>query len=356
MKRKYLIIGNAENTHMLKWVKALSGYYDLFLISSKTTHASIHNLLPSDHIYNLDIAITAEGGNYKLLREYGRVRKIINEIKPDIINPHYITSHGFLAALVKKFNRTRFVLVQSAWGSDILVTPFQNKIYRQITRFCLKMADIATSDSMHMTEVLGSIYPVTTLTFSFGLDELPPYHPSEKNNHLYYSNRMLSANYNIDEVIRFFSRIAAHDHEARLIIAHDGTERQSLKSLVQDLRLEDRVTFMGFIDEKEQELNYRKARFYISIPTSDATSVSLLEAMAYGCVPIVSDIPANREWITEGENGIYYKSGKTGFDEISMALVKQELFVGRNREIIKKRAIFPDAIKNYVEQLKNMFM
>jgi len=42
----------------------------------------------------------------------------------------------------------------------------------------------------------------------------------------------------------------------------------------------------------------------VSVPESDATSISLLEAMAFGCVPVVSDLPANREWIQNGVNGI----------------------------------------------------
>jgi glycosyltransferase involved in cell wall biosynthesis len=36
---------------------------------------------------------------------------------------------------------------------------------------------------------------------------------------------------------------------------------------------------------------------------SDGTSVSLLEAMAAGCVPVLSDLPANREWVVDGLNG-----------------------------------------------------
>ena len=36
---------------------------------------------------------------------------------------------------------------------------------------------------------------------------------------------------------------------------------------------------------------------------SDGMSLSLLEAMACGAFPVVSDIPANREWITHGVNG-----------------------------------------------------
>ncbi len=354
MKKRYLIIGNAENTHMLKWVKALIRHYDLYVISSMKTHRAIHELLPEGHIFDLDLGITGEGGNYQLVFEYFKVKKIIREIDPAIVNPHYITSHGFLAALIKRSGRFKFLLVQSAWGTDILVTPFRNPFYRWVTKFSLKAADWATSDSRHMTGIMTGLYPVSTLTFSFGLDELPDYNPHEKDFHLFYSNRMLSPNYNIGEVIRFFSRIAADDPEARLIVAHDGPERQSLEMLVEDLGLARCVTFRGFISEEEQADNYRKAGFYISIPTSDATSVSLLEAMAYGCIPVVSDIPANREWITEGKNGIYYRAENTGRSSLAVALADREGIAGRNREIIREHAIFPDAIEKYVEQLNSL--
>ncbi len=354
MKKKYLIIGNAENTHMLKWVRALAGYFDLYVLSSKNTHESIHELLPRDHIIDLDLDLSEEGGNYKLILEYFRIRRIIRDIQPAIVNPHYITSHGFLAALAKRFSRRRFLLVQSAWGTDILVTPFRNRVYHRITRFCLKTADLATSDSLHMTDVLTGIYPVSTLTFSFGLEEMPDFDLAEKDLHLYYSNRMLSPNYNVDEVLRFFREILDADPDARLIIAHDGAERRNLESRAGQLGLENRVSFKGFVGEKEQAANYRKAGFYFSIPTSDATSVSLLEAMAYGCIPIVSDIPANREWITEGLNGIYYRKGKTLATDLIKAAKKSREMAAKSREIIKERAIFPDAIRKYVDHLNTL--
>jgi glycosyltransferase involved in cell wall biosynthesis len=39
------------------------------------------------------------------------------------------------------------------------------------------------------------------------------------------------------------------------------------------------------------------------VPSSDATSVALLQAMAAGAFPIVSDLPSQRELITHGVNG-----------------------------------------------------
>jgi glycosyltransferase involved in cell wall biosynthesis len=51
-------------------------------------------------------------------------------------------------------------------------------------------------------------------------------------------------------------------------------------------------------------LAYRRCALFVSVPESDGTSVSLLEAMAAGCLPILSDLPANREWVEDGRNGL----------------------------------------------------
>jgi glycosyltransferase involved in cell wall biosynthesis len=43
---------------------------------------------------------------------------------------------------------------------------------------------------------------------------------------------------------------------------------------------------------------------YVSVASSDGTSVALLEALALGAVPVLSDIPANVAWIEDGETGV----------------------------------------------------
>ncbi len=47
----------------------------------------------------------------------------------------------------------------------------------------------------------------------------------------------------------------------------------------------------------------------LALAATDSTSVSLLEAMASGCVPVAADIAANRECITDGENGLLVRPG-----------------------------------------------
>ena len=49
-----------------------------------------------------------------------------------------------------------------------------------------------------------------------------------------------------------------------------------------------------------------QADLFISTSPSDGNNISLNEAMACGVFPIVTDIAANRAWITHGENGLLF--------------------------------------------------
>jgi glycosyltransferase involved in cell wall biosynthesis len=53
----------------------------------------------------------------------------------------------------------------------------------------------------------------------------------------------------------------------------------------------------------------RAADVYVSASSSDGTSSSLLEAMASGLYPVVSDITANRPWVEHGKNGLLFAVG-----------------------------------------------
>jgi len=50
----------------------------------------------------------------------------------------------------------------------------------------------------------------------------------------------------------------------------------------------------------------------VSTSLYDGTSVSLLEAMVAGAFPVVADIPSNREWIRDVENGFLFPAGEEG--------------------------------------------
>jgi glycosyltransferase involved in cell wall biosynthesis len=134
-----------------------------------------------------------------------------------------------------------------------------------------------------------------------------------------------------------------------LVIAATGEETENLKKLVTDLKLNDKVTFVGWLSLTENLKWYAKSKFYVSIPDSDATSISLLEAMYYGCYPIVSSLPAKREWISDRVNGAYYKS------DFNFILDKDEKILDRVAEINKDVILKKGTVKVAYNKFTNMY-
>lgn len=342
MKNKYLLLADGSSPHVLKWVKELIKYFDVYLISLNGVSPEISKYLKKDKIYVLNDSVNESGCNYKLIFRIFKLRTTIRQIQPDYINAHYLSSYGFLASLSKGVAPDA-ILIQSTWGSDILVTPFSNFIYKKVAQFSLVKADYVTSDSWHMADVInGLIGKKEIIVFPFGLDKIDT-NIIEKE-YIVFSNRALKSLYNIDKVIKWF---ANQDSKYRLIVANDGIQKESLEILTEDLGIASRVSFVGYLSEEEQKVYYQKSTYYISIPSSDATSVSLLEAMQYGAIPIVSNIPANREWVLDGVNGVYFDTNKN-LDTI----VIEKNFDKINHNILKNKALFPKCIEYFIDKVK----
>ena len=94
----------------------------------------------------------------------------------------------------------------------------------------------------------------------------------------------------------------------------------------------DHVAFPGQVDFAKMPAYYKGSDIYISADTSAANSFSLLEAMACGILPVVSNIPANRIWIADGENGLLInpKSPEDIAKKIVLALKNKSLRVRAN--------------------------
>ena len=349
--KRYLILSDGMSLHTLKWAKELKNYFDLYFISFSSFRKEFYHLFTSDRLFEFNVDIRMSGGNYKILSQAPNIVKIIHSINPDVINGHYVTSYGFVCALIKKYYKSNLKIILSAWGSDILVTPKKNRFYFELTKFSLKKADIVTSDSYFMSDEIKRISNNYSITFPFGVEFLPNVKINDKDENLYFSNRALAKNYNIDKVIIFFSKIFKYNSDARLIIANDGPERKELMTLCNKLGLEKNIEFVGFLSSDEQCEKYRRAQYFISIPQSDSTSVSLLEAMSYGCVPIVSDLPSNREWVINNLNGFYIDDGKKNFLEWNFDSAD---ILKINQKIISENAMWSNNILNFVNQVNKL--
>ena len=73
----------------------------------------------------------------------------------------------------------------------------------------------------------------------------------------------------------------------------DGSQRQPLQQRAEQLGVSDLVRFAGWTDRAIDA--YRLMDIFVLPSRSEGQSVSLLEALACGAVPVVTDVGANRE-------------------------------------------------------------
>jgi glycosyltransferase involved in cell wall biosynthesis len=337
---KICFLGDGNSIHIRRWLDSFHDRgHEVHLITfSKVElkHISVHKIG--------DVDINISGNNWRYLFSVIQIKKLLRKINPDIVNAHYVTSYGLLAAL-----SGAKPLVISSWGTDILVTPERNKVYKAITKYALNKAKLVTSDSDFMSEAIHKLTSTEVLTVPMGVESSLCYEErNESNDEIkILSLRTVNKNSNIDIIVKSFSKLI-RGHESnnfKLIITNDGPEMENIRSLVKDLDIEKNVDIKGFVTrEKLIELLY-SSHMHITVPDSDSTSVTLLEAMASGIITIASDIPANREWIKHKENGLISENINEESLKVCMEYAMNDLQFKQkasrlSREVILERAIW----------------
>jgi L-malate glycosyltransferase len=306
---RYALIGDAESPHLLKWARALAPRTELWVASSRGFRPEFDGLLRADRRLALHGPADAAGGNVGLLKQLPALGRWLRQVDADWLNPHYLTSHGMMAALARRgwagagWRPLRGALLGSAWGSDILVTPERHWAYRLATQQVLRACRLCTSDSTHMAGRMRELGAREVMVFPFGLEALPPA-PPPKQPWRFFTNRGLEPIYRPERVLRLFAQVAALKPEARLVVANEGSLRPALERLAESPALAGRVSFVGRLGAEAQAAEYAQAQWFLSQPASDAVSVSVLEAMAHGCIPLLSSLPANAELVQHGQGGL----------------------------------------------------
>ncbi len=348
---KLVLIGDGESPHLLKWARALAPHVELWAASSRSFLPGFDDCLPAARRLALLTEPAHGGGNLGLLRQLPRLGSWLRQVDADWLHAHYLTSHGSLAWLARRAYGLRAQLVGSAWGSDILVTPERHFAYRWLTRRVLRASALTTSDSRHMAEKMQLLGGAEPMVFPFGLELVPP-PPPPKAAWRFFANRGLEAIYAPHRVIEAFAQVAALQPDAELVVANDGSLRQALHAQVAQLGLLQRVRFTGRLGAQAQALEYAAARWYLSLPQSDSVAVSVLEAMAHGCLPILSDLPANHELAEAGQGVTLLQDAAQLHARLQALLPQADDHALQLRMWVAAHGLFEPAVARFVHRLQ----
>jgi glycosyltransferase involved in cell wall biosynthesis len=289
---KLCYLADATNVHTQKWVSYFVRQGHEVDVITFLDHAipgaKVHHFKPPLG-FNLFEERTLRG-KLSYLALIPSIRRLVHQLKPDIVHAHRETSYGLMGAMA---GYHPFIL--SAWGPEVQWQAKDNKVYRAMIRFNLSKADVITATSVNLTKDTKAFSPPATPLFTvpFGV-ECDLFRPIE-------SVRVVKRPLTVGTVKRLEEECGIHDliaavalikprlPETRLMIVGEGSYRDTLKAQVRSLGLEGSVIFTGWVENAQ--LPYIMNEFDVfglpSYPRTESFGVAVLEALACG-TPVVA--------------------------------------------------------------------
>ncbi|UCD43485.1 MAG: glycosyltransferase family 4 protein [Chloroflexota bacterium] len=248
------------------------------------------------------------------------LRRVIKEVKPDLIHAGPIQRSAFLVAL-SGFKP----LISASWGYDLLHDADRNLFWRDATRYTLQRSAILIGDcdTVRNKAIEFGMPDNKIVTFPWGI-ELDSFIPGGfpfqgSDQYTLLSTRNWEPIYGVEILAKAFVKSAQKNDELRLIMLGNGSLANQLRQTFTRGGVMDRVIFPGQVTHTDLPKYFQMADIYVSASRTDGSSISLIEAFASGRPAIVSDIPGNREWVEPGVNGWWFIDGDE--DDLAEAIL-----------------------------------
>lgn len=134
----------------------------------------------------------------------------------------------------------------------------------------------------------------------------------------------LDANKDPLTILHAFAKLITSQPQARLSMFYrEDPLLEEVKTCIQELQLSDHVSLKGQLPYEQLEAQYRSHRYFLLGSHKEGGPYSLIESMACGCVPIVTNIEVFQAMTDGGRLGAMFTPGSV--DELGAIL--QELDV-----------------------------
>lgn len=254
-------------------------------------------------------------GPYTLPQSAKKLRRIIQNIKPDLIHAMRIPFEGMLTTIALR-EIPQIPLMVSVWGNDFTLHASTSKMMSAYTRQVMGRADALHTDTYRDQRLarewgFDAQNPVILRPCAGGVD-MGIFYPAsldvERDVITIINPRGFRAYVRNDTFFRSIPIVISENKNIRFLCPAMEGEAQAIKWL-ESLDIARYVSLLPHQSPLEMANLFRQSQITTSITTHDGTPNSLLEAMACGCFPIVGDIDSLREWVTQDVNGFLIDPG-----------------------------------------------
>jgi glycosyltransferase involved in cell wall biosynthesis len=219
----------------------------------------------------------------------------------DLIDAHYFYPDGVAAAMLGRyFNKP---LVITARGSDITLFP-QYALPRRMIMWAARRADavITVCNALRDEVVALGVDAGRVVSLRNGVD-LELFRPTERTPNDLFT--LLAVGHLVpvkaqDLIIGALTLLPG----VRLVLAGDGPDRMKLEALARELKVGERVTFLGAVPQAQLRSHYGAADALVLSSSREGWANVLLEAMACGTPVVASRVYGTPEVVAAPEAGV----------------------------------------------------
>ena len=290
-----------------------------------------------------------------------RMAEVAEFCNLDLLHVHYAIPHSVSALLARQMlaaRSRRLPFVTTLHGTDITLVGL-DRSYLPITRYSIQESDGVTSISTYLKDKtvtdFGIARPIEVIPNFVNCDVYTPiaedevrlkargrFAPPDEAIFIHLSNfRPVKR---VVDVVKVFSHVT-REIPAQLILIGDGPDRSAAEYLVHDLKINDRVHFLGKQDSVNELLPL--ADLMIMPSSLESFGLAALEAMACKVPAIATRVGGVPELIEDGVTGLLFPVGAV--EEIAAGAVS--LLKDRTRFEAMRDAARKDAQKRFCASL-----
>src|SRR6266566_959112 len=240
--------------------------------------------------------------------------------RPDVVHAHWVVPGGFIARVLLALTRVPYVVTAHGADAYMLRTRTALRLKRAVLRGAAATVPVSAAIGTELAK-LGPVSPPVPMGVDIAriAGEVGPRKPER--GRVLFVGRLVEKK-GVDVLLRAAARVPA----AFVAIVGDGPSRRALEALAAELRITDRVEFLG-ARPRQGVMDEMARAALVAVPSQvgaggdqDGVPVVLGEAMAAGVPIIASDLGGVGEYVSDGDNARVVKSGSV--DELAEAIAE----------------------------------
>lgn len=286
---KVTFFANSQSPHVRQWVQMASNRVDLTIIDICRSSKLMNELNNVTILYPLPrwTLYLPKVLQYIFLGVWIRIYWQNSQN----IQAHNASGYGLVALLSgHKFSLT-------IYGSELFSLSQQSIIFRTVVLLAIRKAHtVYTSSSYAKNEVEKYVtQQKNIIVFPHGVAEIFEQNQvvRSKNQHVWFVNRRIAPLYNTEILIDAFVTYK-NDYNGKgklLVLEGDSSNQDYLNSVKHKISMCESIELIsGFVDQRTLVQYLDQSTFCISIPDTDQLSMSIIESMCRGCIPVLHDL------------------------------------------------------------------